>query len=92
MPSPAAADTSDLQLARRPEIHLNVDLSQMGIGGIDSWSALAYPLEPYRITGNQPFRFSYVLAPVRGRIDAIADQLAQPLPRAGLGVTMGSAF
>jgi len=45
-----------------------VDWKQMGVGGINSWSATAYPLEPYRIPGNEPFSFSYVIQPVsRGK-------------------------
>jgi hypothetical protein len=37
----------------------------MGVGGINSWSALAYPLEPYRIPSDRPYSFAYVLRPVR---------------------------
>lgn len=37
--------TSDL--VARPETYVNVDLKQMGVGGINSWGTL--PLEPYRV-------------------------------------------
>jgi beta-galactosidase len=37
------------QMVRHPEIYLNLDLKQMGAGGIDSWTLNAYPMEQYRI-------------------------------------------
>ena len=52
------------QLAKRPEIYLNVDWKQMGVGGIDSWSTAGWPMEPYRILGNQPFEVRYTLSPI----------------------------
>jgi beta-galactosidase len=52
------------QLPARQEIYLNLDLKQMGAGGIDSWSRNAWPMEPYRIPGNQPYHYRYRLAPV----------------------------
>ena len=44
------------KLSRRPQVYLNLDLGQMGVGGVDSWSTNALPLEPYRIpaTGRTP--------------------------------------
>ncbi|HYT67020.1 MAG TPA: glycoside hydrolase family 2 TIM barrel-domain containing protein [Vicinamibacterales bacterium] len=54
------------QLPARQEIRLNLDLRQMGVGGIDSWSRNAWPMEPYRIAGDQPFRYQYRLVPIRG--------------------------
>jgi len=54
------------QLPARQETYLNLDLKQMGVGGIDSWSRNAWPMEPYRIPGNQPFRYRYRLVPVTG--------------------------
>ena len=54
------------QLPARQETYLNLDLKQMGIGGIDSWSANAWPMDPYRIHGDQPFRYRYRLVPVTG--------------------------
>jgi beta-galactosidase len=61
----AAAYT--FEIARRPEVFLNLDLRQMGAGGIDSWSRNAYPMEPYRIPGNQAYSYSYTLTPIGGK-------------------------
>jgi beta-galactosidase len=52
------------KLPRRPEIYLNLDMAQMGVGGIDSWSRNAYPLPPYRIDPAQPYRYRFTLRPV----------------------------
>jgi beta-galactosidase len=52
------------QLTRRPETYLNLDLKQMGIGGINSWSALAWPMAPYRIAGSEPHTYSFTLKPI----------------------------
>jgi beta-galactosidase len=54
------------QMQRTPEIYLNLDWKQMGVGGIDSWSANAYPMLPYRIPGGQPYSFKYRLSPIDG--------------------------
>jgi beta-galactosidase len=54
------------QMQRHPEIFLNLDLKQMGVGGIDSWSPNAYPLERYRITPEQPYQYRYRLTPIEG--------------------------
>jgi beta-galactosidase len=52
------------KLQRRPEVYLNLDARQMGVGGIDSWSMNAYPLAPYRIPSGQAMSFRYRLSPV----------------------------
>lgn len=50
-------------------ITLNIDLLQMGVGGNDSWSDVAAPLEEYRIPA-RPYRYAFWLVPVgRGDID-----------------------
>jgi hypothetical protein len=36
----------------------------MGVGGINSWSTAGWPMEPYRIPGNQPFEVRYTLTPI----------------------------
>jgi len=54
------------QMQRRPQIFLNLDARQMGVGGIDSWSPNAWPLPAYRIDADQPHRFRYRLEPVAG--------------------------
>jgi beta-galactosidase len=43
-------------------ITLNIDLKQMGVGGNDSWSDVAQPLEKYQIEAN-PYRYSFYLMP-----------------------------
>jgi len=55
------------QVPRRPEVYLNLDLKQMGVGGIDSWSRAAYPMEPYRIPAGQPYSYSFRLRPIGTR-------------------------
>jgi beta-galactosidase len=54
------------QLPARRETYLNLDLRQMGVGGINSWSAAAWPMEPYRIVANQAHTYRYHLVPVDG--------------------------
>lgn len=41
--------------------HLNIDLQQMGVGGIDSWGA--WPLEKYRLP-YQNYSYQYLIVPV----------------------------
>ena len=42
-------------------ITLNIDLVQMGVGGNDSWSDVAAPLEKYQVkSGNYRYRFLLV--------------------------------
>jgi beta-galactosidase len=52
------------QMVRQPEIYLNLDLKQMGAGGIDSWSPNAYPMEQYRIPAGVERTYRYRLTPV----------------------------
>ncbi len=54
------------KLPRRPEVYLNLDGRQMGVGGIDSWSPQALPVNEYRIAGNGTHTFRYRLTPVTG--------------------------
>jgi beta-galactosidase len=56
-----------IDLPRRREIHLNLDMAQMGVGGIDSWSPNAYPLEPYRIAPDKPHAYRFRLTPIGRR-------------------------
>jgi beta-galactosidase len=53
-----------MQLPRRAEIFVNLDLKQMGAGGVDSWSRNAWPLQPYRIPADQAYSYRYRLTPV----------------------------
>ncbi len=53
-----------MDLPVRREIYLNLDLAQMGVGGIDSWTKLAYPMESYRIAGDRSHAYRLRLFPV----------------------------
>jgi beta-galactosidase len=59
------------QMARQPETYLNLDLRQMGAGGIDSWSPNAYPMEQYRILSGVERSYRYRLTSVDS-MEAIA--------------------
>ena len=52
------------QIPARRETYLNLDLKQMGAGGIDSWSPNAWPMPAYRIASDQPIRYRYRLLPL----------------------------
>ena len=62
------------KLTRRPQVFLNLDWKQMGVGGMDSWSLNAYPLDPYRIPSGQPYSYRYRLSPISGDFAARAAQ------------------
>ncbi|MFD2163854.1 glycoside hydrolase family 2 TIM barrel-domain containing protein [Paradesertivirga mongoliensis] len=47
-------------------ITLNIDLIQMGVGGNDSWSDVAAPLEHYQIPA-KAYNYSFYLYPVKGK-------------------------
>jgi beta-galactosidase len=51
-------------LPARQEVYLNLDMAQMGVGGIDSWTKLAYPMDAYRIAGDRPHTYKVRLVPV----------------------------
>ena len=48
-------------------ITLNIDLIQMGVGGNDSWSDVAAPLEQYQIKA-QPYHYSFYIVPFNSKI------------------------
>jgi beta-galactosidase len=54
------------QMQPHPEIYLNLDWKQMGVGGIDSWSANALPMQQYRIASDQAYTYRYRMTPVEG--------------------------
>jgi beta-galactosidase len=60
-----ASDYS-FKLPHRPEIYLTLDARQMGVGGIDSWSRNALPVDRYRIPGSSSHTFRYRLTPING--------------------------
>ena len=51
---------------------LNIDLIQMGVGGNDSWSDVAAPLEKYQIPA-RPYRYSFYLSPAKGDKDKVRE-------------------
>lgn len=53
--------THSEELVPDKNVHLHVDLKQMGVGGIDSWGAL--PLKQYRLP-YQSYSYSYMIVPV----------------------------
>lgn len=66
------------ELVNRKTATLNIDLTQRGVGGINSWGAK--PLPPYRLT-QQHYTYDFVLRP----IDATDEDLSQlariPVPK-----------
>ena len=77
------------ELPQRREIYLNLDLKQMGVGGIDSWTRLAYPMEAYRIPADRPHWYSFVLTPVAQGAAASPSDVA---PREWIDAATGTAF
>ena len=65
------------ELARRPETYVNLDDRQMGVGGDDSWGALAH--EPYRLPA-KAYRYRFRLRPFSSAIDGAPDALAKKAP------------
>ncbi|HEY6505338.1 MAG TPA: glycoside hydrolase family 2 TIM barrel-domain containing protein [Chitinophagaceae bacterium] len=53
-------------------ITLNIDLVQMGVGGNDSWSDVAAPLEQYQIKA-QSYQYSFYIFPYNSKKKAVAD-------------------
>ena len=52
------------RMAKHPQIYLNLDYKQMGVGGTDSWTPNAYPSHYHRIPGDQPYSYEYYLTPI----------------------------
>ena len=51
------------QMTPQPEIYLNIDWKQMGVGGYNSWSKDALPVEKYRVK-TEPISYKYRIKPV----------------------------
>jgi beta-galactosidase len=66
------------ELSRRPETYVNLDDRQMGVGGDDSWGALAH--EPYQLTA-KAYSYRFRLRPFATAIDGAADALAKRAPK-----------
>ncbi|KAI9451721.1 glycoside hydrolase family 2 TIM barrel [Russula earlei] len=60
------------KLADAGFITLNIDLVQMGVGGNDSWSDGAAPLDQYQVKA-QPYRYSFYLLPFDNRKDNVSE-------------------
>lgn len=58
-----SADYS-FKLVEQPEVFLNIDLKQMGVGGTTSWGGKAYPREKYRMH-NKSMSYSYIIRPYK---------------------------
>ncbi|MBE0658246.1 MAG: DUF4981 domain-containing protein [Bryobacteraceae bacterium] len=54
------------ELTPKPQVYLNLDMRQMGVGGIDSWSPNALPMQNYRVPSDKAYKFRYRLTPVEG--------------------------
>ena len=65
------------ELARRPETYVNLDYRQMGVGGDDSWGALAH--EPYQLPA-QAYSYRFRLRPFSTAIDGAPEALARKPP------------
>jgi len=56
------------EMTRRDFVTLNLDLKQMGVGGVTSWGSV--PPDHDRVKGDQPHSYRYVLRPFSGGLDA----------------------
>jgi len=55
-------------------INLNIDLVQMGVGGNDSWSDVAAPLEQYQLK-SQPYHYSFYLVAINNKQEKTLDSI-----------------
>lgn len=55
-------------------ITLNIDLVQMGVGGNDSWSDVAAPLDKYQVKA-KPYSYSFYILPYSGDLTGIQDKV-----------------
>jgi beta-galactosidase len=54
------------KLVKAPYITLNIDLVQMGVGGNDSWSDVAAPLEKYQVKAKN-YQYSFYIVPLNAK-------------------------
>lgn len=52
------------QMTAQNKIYLNIDKGQMGVGGYDSWSPRALPVDKFRIK-TEPINYRYRIEPLR---------------------------
>jgi beta-galactosidase len=65
------------ELTESGYVTLNIDLIQMGVGGNDSWSEVAAPLEKYQVKAKN-YAYRFYLFPVKAKNEQVArifDQL-----------------
>ncbi|MBN1415272.1 MAG: DUF4981 domain-containing protein [Bacteroidales bacterium] len=55
-------------------ITLNIDLIQMGVGGNDSWSDVAQPLEKYQIPAKN-YKYCFYLLPVKLKQEEVSEEV-----------------
>jgi beta-galactosidase len=65
------------ELSRRTETFINLDYRQMGVGGDDSWGALAH--EPYQLPA-KAYGYRFRLRPFATATDGAPDALAKRAP------------
>jgi len=65
------------EMTKRPEVYVNLDFKQMGVGGDDSWGALAH--EPYQLPA-KAYSYRFRLRPYSTVIDGTPDRLARKVP------------
>jgi beta-galactosidase len=53
---------------------VNIDLIQMGVGGNDSWTKVAQPLEQYQIKSGD-YQYSFYLTPFSGSKNELESSL-----------------
>ncbi len=54
------------KLVKAPYITLNIDLVQMGMGGNDSWSEVAAPLEKYQVKAKD-YKYCFYIVPLNAK-------------------------
>ncbi|MHC4213215.1 MAG: beta-galactosidase, LacZ type [Planctomycetota bacterium] len=60
------------QMKRSEDIYVNIDMRQLGVGGINSWSATA--LKPYLLK-NEPMSYRFRMHPFDGGIERVRELL-----------------
>ena len=65
------------EMTKRPEAYVNLDFKQMGVGGDDSWGALAH--EPYQLPA-KAYSYRFRLRPFSTASDGAPDALAKKPP------------
>lgn len=64
---------------------VNIDLVQMGVGGNDSWSEVAAPLDKYQVEA-KPYRYGFYLAPFEDNKKSFSERAKDIKAKAAPGV------